>query len=65
MMHATYLRLGVSVHDDWRSIVRAGSAILAPNTRHDPAERETRKQFYRELIDEHRRSQKLFSECRF
>lgn len=64
-MHATYLRLGVSVHDDWRNVVRAASAILADKTRHDPAKREVRKQNYRELIEEHRRSQRLFTDCRF
>ncbi|RIA46409.1 hypothetical protein DFR49_0950 [Hephaestia caeni] len=65
MMHATYLRLGVSVHDDWRRVVRAGATVLARKTRRDPAKREARKFFYRELIDQHCRSQQLFAACRF
>jgi len=65
MTHATYLRLGVSVHEDWRRVVRAAAAILADKTRRDPAKREARKLFYRDMIDEHFRSQKLFADCRF
>ena len=58
-MYGTYLRLGVSVHASWRDVVRAASRKLVRKARRDPAKRDLRKQFYREMLDYHRKDQDL------
>jgi hypothetical protein len=54
-MYGTYLRLGITVHDSWRTVIRASSR----KARRDPAHRAARKQFYRAMLNFHRQAQEL------
>jgi hypothetical protein len=58
-MYATYLRLDITVHDEWRSVVRAASSKLTRSVRFDPARRKDRHRFYRRMLAHHRRAQRL------
>ena len=44
-MYGTYLRLDITVHDGWRTVVRAAARKLTPSARRDPAHREARHRF--------------------
>ncbi|WP_274630853.1 hypothetical protein [Arvimicrobium flavum] len=58
-MFSTYLRLDITVHDNWRSVVRAARTRIAPETRRDPALRDRRKHFYRAMLAHHADAQHL------
>jgi hypothetical protein len=63
-MYGTYLRLDITVHAGWRAVVRAAAMRLKPEVRCDPARRETRHRFYREMLEYHRGAQKIVSDWR-
>jgi hypothetical protein len=48
-MYGTYLRLNITVHDGWRIIIRAAADKFTSQARHDPAHREARHRFYRQM----------------
>jgi hypothetical protein len=52
-MYGTYLRLGVTVHDSDRAVIRAARRKLTMKARRDPAKREARKRFYRTMLEHH------------
>lgn len=58
-MYGTYLRLDITVHDSWRTVIRAASRKLTRKARRDPKHRTARKRFYREMIDYHRQEQDI------
>ena len=58
-MYGTYLRLDITVHDGWRAVIRAAARKLKPKARRDPAQRDARHRFYREMLDYHRDAQHL------
>ena len=58
-MYGTYLRLGVTVHDGWRAVIRAAARKLAPHARRDSAQREARRRFYRQMLEYHSNAQHL------
>lgn len=63
-MYATYLRLDVMVWDSDRAVIRAARCNLARAARHDPAKRDARKRFYREMLRHHADAQKLVAHFR-
>lgn len=58
-MYATYLRLNLHVFDSRRDVVRAAHARIARDAQRDPAKREERKRFYREMLGYHRDAQQI------
>lgn len=58
-MYATYLRLDIRVWDSDRAVIRAARRKLAPSALHDPARREARKRFYRNMLCHHADAQRL------
>lgn len=58
-MYGTYLRLNITVHDGWRAVVRAAAEKLTPQARRDPAHREVRHCFYRQMLAYHHEAQQL------
>jgi hypothetical protein len=58
-MYGTYQRLDITVHDGWRTVVRAASRKLSRQALRDPRRRASRKAFYRQMLDYHRQSQKF------
>lgn len=58
-MYGTYLRLDITVHDGCRAVVRAAARKLTRRARRDPAHREARHRFYREMFAHHREAQRL------
>ncbi len=58
-MYGTYLRLGVTVGDGWRAVVRTAARKLAPHARRDRAHRAARHRFYRQMLTYHRRTQDI------
>ena len=65
MTYGTYLRLDITVHDSWRAVVRAAAKKLTPKARRDPAKREARHRYYRQMLDYHREAQEIVSYWRF
>lgn len=63
-MYGTYLRLGITVWDSDRAVIRAARRKLARSARRDPAKREARKRFYREMLEHHASAQRLAAEFR-
>jgi hypothetical protein len=63
-MSGTYLRLDITVHDSWRVVVRASALKLPLDCRRDPTKRAARKRFYRLMLAEHARAQKLAARFR-
>ncbi len=61
MTYGTYLRLDITVHTSWRSVVRAAAKKLTSEARRDRAQREARHRFYRQMLDYHREAQKIVS----
>lgn len=53
MTLGTYERLGVTVGDDDLTLIRRARAVLTPEARRDPAFRELRKGFYRQMLNHH------------
>jgi len=58
-MLGTYHRLNVTIHDDWRAVIRAARGRIAKKARRDPARRADRKRFYRLMLRHHRDAQEL------
>ncbi|MGQ4274128.1 MULTISPECIES: hypothetical protein [Hyphomicrobiales] len=58
-MYATYLRLDIFVWDSDRTVIRAARGRLARTARCDPAKRDARKQFYRDMLRHHADAQRL------
>ncbi len=58
-MYGTYLRLDVTVHDNWRMVVRAASRKLNRQALRDPKRRTARKEFYRQMLAYHRQAQDI------
>jgi hypothetical protein len=63
-MYATHLRLDVTVRDSDRTVIRAARRKLTRSARRDPAKREARKRFYREMLEHHAHAQRLVAEFR-
>ncbi|NWG24490.1 MAG: hypothetical protein HXY30_08785 [Pseudorhodoplanes sp.] len=63
-MFGTYLRLDVTVWASDRAVIRAARRKLARSARRDPAKREVRKRFYREMLEHHANAQHLVAEFR-
>ena len=63
-MYATYLRLDILVWDSTRTVIRAARTRLARVARRDPAKREARKRFYREMLRHHADAQRLVAHFR-
>ncbi len=61
MTYGTYLRLEITVHDGWRAVVRAAAKKVAPRARRDRTQREARHRFYRQMLEYHRKAQKIVS----
>ncbi|MBN9278572.1 MAG: hypothetical protein J0I57_13240 [Hyphomicrobium sp.] len=61
MTYGTYLRLEITVHARWRSVIRAAAGKLKPEMRRDPTKREIRHRFYRQMLDYHREAQEIVS----
>ena len=60
-MYGTYLRLDITVYAGWRAVVRTAAMKLKPEVRCDPARRETRHRFDREMLEYHRGAQEIVS----
>jgi hypothetical protein len=58
-MYGTYLRLDITVHDGWHAVVRAAARKLTTLARRDPARRQARHRFYREMLTHHQEAQRL------
>jgi hypothetical protein len=58
-MYGTYLRLDVTVHDSSHAVIRAAAKKLTLRARRDPAQREARHRFYREMLAHHQEAQRL------
>lgn len=58
-MYAIYRRLDITVHDGWRAVVRAAARKLTPPGRRDPAHRDARHRFYRQMLGHHHEAQRL------
>ncbi|ANH05777.1 MAG: hypothetical protein ACOY3N_12010 [Bradyrhizobium sp.] len=63
-MYATYLRLDIMVWDSDRTVIRAARRRLARSARRDPARREARKRFYRDMLRHHAAAQRLVAHFR-
>jgi uncharacterized protein (DUF305 family) len=63
-MYVTYLRLGITVWDSDRAVIRAARRKLARSARRDPAKRDAHKRFYREMLEHHANAQRLAAELR-
>lgn len=63
-MYSTYLRLDILVWDSERAVVRAARGRLARSALRDPAKREARKRFYRDMLRHHADAQRLVSQFR-
>ncbi|RJL15809.1 hypothetical protein [Paracoccus siganidrum] len=63
-MHATYLRLDILVWDSNRTVIRAARRKLARSALRDPAKRDARKRFYREMLRHHADAQRLMAQFR-
>ncbi|AGK59800.1 hypothetical protein HYPDE_40658 [Hyphomicrobium denitrificans 1NES1] len=58
-MYGTYLRLDITVDDGWRTVIRAAARKLTRRARRDPARRQARHRFYREMLAHHQDPQRL------
>lgn len=61
MSYGTYLRLDITVHASWRTVVRAAANKPTPEARRNPAKREVRRRFYRQMLEHHREAQDIVS----
>ena len=61
-MYGTYLRLDVPVWASDHTVIRAARRKLARSARRDPAKRDARKRFYREMLEHHANAQRLVAE---
>lgn len=58
-MYATHLRLGIRVWDSDRAMIRAARSKLASAALLDPARRDGRKHFYRDMLRHHADAQRI------
>ena len=58
-MYGTYLRLNITVHDGWRAVICAAARKLTTQALRDPAQREARHRFYRQMLAHHHEAQQL------
>lgn len=58
-MYSTYLRLDILVWDSNRTVIRAARRRLSRAARRDPAKREARKSYYRDMLRHHTGAQQL------
>ena len=58
-MYSTYQRLNLHVSASWRDVVRQSMTKIAPYHRRDPAKREARKAFYRQMLDYHEQAREM------
>jgi hypothetical protein len=63
-MYGTYLRLNVTVWASKRRVIRAARSKLTRSAQRDPAKRDARKRFYREMLEHHASAQRLVAEFR-
>lgn len=63
-MYATYLRLDIMVWDSNRAVIRAARGRLARSALRDPARRDARKRFYRDMLRHHADAQRLVAQYR-
>lgn len=63
-MYATYVRLAVPVWHGERAVIRAARGRLARSALRDPARRDARKLFYREMLRHHADAQRLAAQFR-
>lgn len=63
-MFATYLRLHLHVHADWRVVIRAAAHKLTPQARRDPAQRDARRHYYRKMLAHHTNARDVMRACR-
>lgn len=63
-MYGTYLRLDVTVWASNRTVIRAARHKLTRFAQRNPAKREVRKRFYREMLEHHANAQRLVAEFR-
>lgn len=63
-MYATYLRLDIMVWDSNRAVIRAARGRFARSARCDPARRDARKRFYRDMLRHHADAQRLVAQFR-
>ncbi len=63
-MYGTYLRLDITVWASDRAVIRAARRKLTRTTQRDPAKRDVRKRFYREMLEHHASAQRLAAEFR-
>ena len=61
MSYGTYLRLDITVHASWRTVVRAAARKLTPEAPRNPAKRESRHRYYRQMLEHHRAAQDIVS----
>lgn len=61
MTYGTYLRLEITVHASWRTVVRAAAKKLTSEARRDPARRAIRHRFYRQMLEYHHEAQAIVS----
>lgn len=60
MSLGTYQRLDVHVMDSNLTVIRAARLKIAAKHRRNPAHRDLRKDFYREMLAHHARERKLY-----
>ncbi len=58
-MYGTYLRLDITVHDGWRTVIRAAARKLKSQARRDPALSVERHRFYRQMLAHHDQAQEI------
>ena len=63
-MYATYLRLDIMIWDNDRAVIPAARRKLTITARRDPAKRDARKFFYREMLHHHADAQRLVAQFR-
>ena len=61
MTYGTYLHVDITVHDGGCAVVRAAAKKLTPKARREPAKREARHRYYRQMLDYHREAQEIVS----
>ncbi len=64
-LYGTYLRLGLHVGESDRAVVRAAAARVTRSSQRDPALRDERKRFYRQMLNHHHDAQDLVRRWRF
>jgi hypothetical protein len=59
MTYGTTLRLDITAHDCWRTVVRAAAKKLSMRARCDPTRREARHCTYRQMLEYRRQGQEI------